>query len=67
VCRRQTDPVAVRHVQGYIHGFLVLKDTDDKILSSGDLIQLPDKNRVTAEGRRANDIQPVNDQNGVYL
>jgi len=44
----KADPVAVRHVQGYIHGFLVLKDTDDKILASGDLIQLPGKNRVTA-------------------
>ncbi|MGD1095732.1 MAG: hypothetical protein ABSB35_27525 [Bryobacteraceae bacterium] len=44
----KASPVAVRHVQGYIHGFLVLKDTDDKILASGDLIQLPGKNRVTA-------------------
>jgi hypothetical protein len=43
----KADPVAVRHVQGYIHGFLVLKDTDDKILASGDLIQLPGRNRVT--------------------
>lgn len=44
----KADPVAVRHVQGYIHGFLVLKDTDDKILASGDLIQIPGGNRVTA-------------------
>jgi hypothetical protein len=42
----QADPVAVRHVQGYIHGFLVLKDTNDKILASGDLIQIPRGNRV---------------------
>ena len=41
------DPVAVRHTQGYIHGFLVLKDTNDKILASGDLIQVPAGNRVT--------------------
>jgi hypothetical protein len=41
------DPVAVRHTQGYIHGFLVLKDTNDKILASGDLVQLPSANRVT--------------------
>ena len=41
------DPVAVRHVQGYIHGFLVLKDTDDKVLASGNLVQLPSGNRVT--------------------
>jgi hypothetical protein len=43
----RADPVPVRHVQGYIHGFLVLKDTDDKLLASGDLIQLPSGNRVT--------------------
>jgi hypothetical protein len=42
------DPVAVRHTQGYIHGFLVLKDTNDKILASGDLVQVPSGNRVTA-------------------
>jgi hypothetical protein len=41
------DPVAVRHTQGYIHGFLVLKDTNDKILASGDLIQFPSGSRVT--------------------
>jgi hypothetical protein len=41
------DPVTVRHVQGYIHGFLVLKDTNDKILASGDLVQVPSGNRVT--------------------
>lgn len=42
------EPVAVRHTQGYVHGFLVLKDTNDKILASGDLVQLPTGNRVTA-------------------
>ncbi len=43
----KADPVAVRHVQGYLHGFLVLKDTDDKVLASGDLIQIPSGVRVT--------------------
>ena len=43
----QGDPVVVRHVQGYIHGFLVVKDTDDKVLASGDLIETPSGNRVT--------------------
>ena len=42
------DPVGVRHLQGYVHGFLVLKDTNDKVLASGDLVQLPSGNRVTA-------------------
>jgi len=41
------DPVAVRHTQGYFHGFLVLKDTNDKILASGDSVQLSSGNRVT--------------------
>ncbi len=41
------EPVPVRHVQGYIHGFLVLKDTNDKIVASGDLTQLPAGGRVT--------------------
>lgn len=40
-------PVPVRHVQGYFHGFLVVKDIDDKVLASGDLIQLPGGNRTT--------------------
>jgi hypothetical protein len=43
----EADPMPVRHVQGYIHGFLVLKDMDDKVLASGDLVQLPAGNRVT--------------------
>jgi hypothetical protein len=41
------EPVLVRHVQGYLHGFVVLKDLDDKILASGDLTQTPAGNRVT--------------------
>ena len=44
----EADPMPVRHIQGYIHGFLVLKDTDDKVLARGDLIQIPAGNRVTA-------------------
>jgi hypothetical protein len=41
------DPLPVRHVQGYVHGFLLLKNTDDKVLASGDLVQIPNGNRVT--------------------
>lgn len=47
LCSVQADPVPVRHVQGYIHGFLVVKDMDDKIVASGDLTQLPAGGRVT--------------------
>jgi hypothetical protein len=42
------EPVPVRHVQGYLHGFLVLKDLDDKVLASGDMTQTLGANRVTA-------------------
>lgn len=45
--RLNADPVTVRHVQGYVHGFLVLKDTDDKILASGGVTQIPGGNHVT--------------------
>ena len=41
------DPIPVHHVQGFIHGFVVLRNTDDKILASGDVTQLPTGNRVT--------------------
>lgn len=43
------DQVAVRHIEGRIHGFLVLRDLDGNILASGDLTQLAKGNRVTTE------------------
>jgi hypothetical protein len=43
------DQVAVRHLDGRIHGFLVLRDLDDNILASGGLTQLANGNRVTTE------------------
>jgi len=43
------DQVPVRHIEGRIHGFLVLRDLDDNILASGELIQLSNGNRVTTE------------------
>jgi hypothetical protein len=41
------EPVPVRHVRGFIHGFVVLKDLDNKILASGHVTQLPAGNRIT--------------------
>jgi hypothetical protein len=41
--------VAVRHVEGRIHGFLVLRDMEDRILASGESIQLVNGSRVTNE------------------
>jgi hypothetical protein len=41
------EPVPVRHVQGYLHGYVVVKDLDDKIRASGDVTQIPGADRVT--------------------
>ena len=41
------DPVTVRHVQGFIHGFLVVKDLNGKIVGSGSSIQQASGSRVT--------------------
>jgi hypothetical protein len=41
------DVVAVRYVEGVVHGFLVLKSTDGSVLGSGDLIQVAAGSRVT--------------------
>jgi hypothetical protein len=43
------DQVRVRHAEGRIHGFLLLRDMDDKILASGGVTQLANGNRVTTE------------------
>jgi hypothetical protein len=45
------DQVRVRHTEGRIHGFLLLRDMDDKILASGEVTQLANGNRVTTELR----------------
>jgi hypothetical protein len=43
------DQVPVRHLEGRLHGFLVLRDLEDKLLASGSLIQSAKGNRVTSE------------------
>jgi hypothetical protein len=42
------EPVPVRHVEGLVHGFLVLRSPQGAILASGDLIQTARGNRVTS-------------------
>ena len=42
------EPVAVRYTEGALHGFLVLRTLDDKLLADGDLIQTVRGDRVTA-------------------
>src|SRR5215470_15345904 len=34
-----SEPVRVRRVHGYLHGFVVVRNTDDQILASGDAVQ----------------------------
>jgi hypothetical protein len=41
------EPVAVRHIEGVVHGFLVLRTLDGSPLADGDLIQVARGTRVT--------------------
>jgi hypothetical protein len=42
------EPVAVRHIEGTTHGFLVLRSMEGKTLASGDLIQVVQGDRLVA-------------------
>ena len=42
------DPVAVRHTEGIVHGFLALRSLDGALIANGDLMQLADGGRVTS-------------------
>jgi hypothetical protein len=46
--RAVDEPVTVRHPEGLVHGFLVLRSSDGKVLADGDLIQTVRGSRVTA-------------------
>jgi hypothetical protein len=41
-------PVAVRHSEGVLHGFLVLSSLDGERLAEGDLTQIPHGNQITS-------------------
>jgi hypothetical protein len=45
----ESEPIVTRYTEGLAHGFLVLRDTDDKILAWGELSQRASGNRVTNE------------------
>jgi hypothetical protein len=45
----KSDQIVTRYTEGIVHGFLVLRDMDDKILASGELSQNAVGNRVTSE------------------
>lgn len=47
--RLRADSVAVRHAEGLVHGFLVLRTLDGKTLADGDLIQVAHGDQVTSE------------------
>jgi hypothetical protein len=42
------EPVAVRHTEGALRGFLVLRSLDDRLLADGDVTQTVRDDRVTA-------------------
>ena len=43
-----TAPVAVRHTEGVVHGFLVLRTLDGMPIADGDLTQVARGTRVTS-------------------
>jgi hypothetical protein len=40
-------PIAVRHKEGSVHGFLLLSNLDGTALAEGDVAQVPDGDRIT--------------------
>jgi hypothetical protein len=42
------DPIAVRHAEGIVHGFLIMRAADGTLVADGDLIQTSRGDRVTA-------------------
>jgi hypothetical protein len=46
-CHVSGEPVPVRHVEGFIHGYVVLRDLNGTILGSGEVTQLPSGAHVT--------------------
>lgn len=42
------EPILVRHREGLVHGFLVLRTLDGKVLAQGDLSQISSGDRVTS-------------------
>jgi hypothetical protein len=42
------EPVPVRHVEGLVHGFLLLRSPEGRVLANGDLIQRARGSRVTS-------------------
>jgi hypothetical protein len=59
-------PVAVRHAEGLVHGFLVLRTLSGDILADGDLIQVARGDRVTSRLVFRFKDGSVHDETAVY-
>lgn len=47
-CETAAAQIKVRHEEGTVHGFLVLRTTDGETIASGDLTQIPRGNQITS-------------------
>jgi hypothetical protein len=59
-------PVAVRHTEGVVHGFLVLRTLEGNALADGDLIQVARDDRVTSQLLFHFKDGSVHDETAVY-
>ncbi len=60
------EPVAVRHTEGIVHGFLTLRELDGTPIADGDLTQLARGNRVTSRLTFRFKDGSLHDQTAVY-
>lgn len=60
------EPVAVRHTEGIVHGFLVLRTLEGRALADGDLIQSARGNRVTTRLVFSFKDGSIHDETAVY-
>jgi len=65
-CRPAIGQVAVRHTEGLVHGFLVLRTLEGETLAHGDLIQVAHANRVTSHLMFHFKDGSVHDETAVY-
>jgi hypothetical protein len=60
------DPVAARHLQGTIHGYLMLVSEDGHVVAAGDLLQVVRGDRVTAHMVFHFKDKSIDDETTVY-
>jgi len=60
------EPVAVRHVEGLVHGFLSLRSPDGAVIATGDLIQNASGGRVTSRLAYRSKNGSVQDETAVF-